>query len=58
MKKAIPVEMRKALEAVNAYKQAGILFVPIPVLDDADHVALIEQASAKLEKIVEMCEKV
>jgi len=32
--------------------------VPIPVLDAADHTALIEQAAAKIEKMVEMCEQV
>lgn len=57
MKKASPVEMRKALEAADAYKQAGILFVAIPVLDDVDHVLLLEQAAAKLEKIAEMSEQ-
>jgi hypothetical protein len=30
-------DMRKALEIVQALKDAGILFVPIPVLNEAQH---------------------
>jgi len=58
MNRASPAEIRRALEAASAYSKAGILFVPIPVLDAADHTALIEQAAAKIEKMVEMCEQV
>ena len=35
MNRARPVDMRKALETVQALKDAGILFVPIPVLNEA-----------------------
>jgi hypothetical protein len=58
MNKASPVEMRKALEMVNALKMAGILFVPMPVLDHADHADLVEQATTKLNQIEVMCERV
>jgi hypothetical protein len=34
MNRASPVAMRKALEISNAFAKAGILFVPIPVLDE------------------------
>ena len=35
MNRARPVDMRKALEIVQVLKDAGILFVPIPVLNEA-----------------------
>lgn len=40
MNRASPVDMRKALEIVQALKDAGILFVPIPVLNEAQQVHL------------------
>lgn len=36
MDRASPVELRKALQVAQQLAQAGILFVPVPVLDDAD----------------------
>lgn len=38
MEKATPVQMRKALEVVEQFKSAGILFMPIPILNDADEL--------------------
>ena len=56
MKRATPVETRKCLQAVEAFKQAGIRFIPMPVLDDADNDALAGQMKERLEKIERMCE--
>lgn len=53
MMRASPVEMRKALESVQAMKAAGLLFVPIPVLDDNDGDELRSQMMARLERLAE-----
>ena len=57
MNRASPVEMRKALEMVNMLKMSGILFVPIPVINEKDHNELAKQAEEKLESILQMIEK-
>jgi hypothetical protein len=46
--KATAVQISKALEAVNAFKQAGIEFIPVPVLDDEDRVKLAEDVFRRL----------
>jgi hypothetical protein len=51
MKKTSPVEMRKALTLVEAFKKAGILFVPVPVMSENDLVALTDQVSLRLDII-------
>lgn len=51
MQKTSPVQMRKMLELVNALKESGILFVPMPVLDEADAMALVTQMTARLEQL-------
>ena len=56
MQRATSVEMRKCLVAVEAFKQAGIRFVPMPVLDDADNDALAYEMKERLGKIADMCE--
>lgn len=49
MQKALPVELRKALEVVESLKKAGILFVPMPVLNTEDHGRLISDLRDRLE---------
>lgn len=51
MKKASPVEMRKALEIVESFKVAGILFVPLPVTSGEDYEALKGEVVYRLDKI-------
>lgn len=48
--RASPVETRKIMELVEAMKNAGIRFVPIPAFSDAEHNALLLEAISKFEK--------
>jgi hypothetical protein len=51
MNRATAPEIRKSLEIVESLKQAGIRFVPIPVLDEEDFKKLISELLTKLDKI-------
>ena len=51
MNKYNPVEMRKNLELVDAFKNAGIDFVPIPVVCDEHRDQLVLQLNVILKKI-------
>lgn len=51
MEKTTPIEMRKQLEMVDAMKRAGIGFVPMPVLDDADREELMNEMFSRLDKL-------
>lgn len=51
IKRANPVEMRKALKAVEALKKTGVLFVPMPVLSEADHAKLLQDMMRRFEGI-------
>lgn len=51
MNRATPVQIRKCLEAAKAMVQAGIQFVPMPVLGDGDLEALQTQMIERLEKM-------
>lgn len=57
MQKASPVDMRKALEVVDVYRKAGMLFVAMPVLDAADHESLKLQSQHRLEQIIDEAEQ-
>lgn len=52
MNRASPVELRKAMAAATAYTKAGILFVAVPVLNEDDHIELIESVDARLDRII------
>lgn len=56
MNRASPIDLRKALEMVNAMVKAGILFVPMPALSDADHANLVAQVADRLEQIAQEVE--
>jgi transcriptional regulator with XRE-family HTH domain len=43
--------MRKALEAVETLKKAGLLFVPMPVLSEADHAELLQDMMRRFNDI-------
>jgi hypothetical protein len=51
-----PVQMRKALEMVEALKQSGMEFVPVPVLNDADREKLLLITASRLEQIATAAE--
>lgn len=57
MQRASPVELRKALEVVETLKKAGVLFVPMPVLNKEDHERLIADFKVRLESIEVGCEE-
>ena len=52
MNKSHPVKIRQSLELADALKQAGIAFVPIPIINDEDEFKLKELFQEKL-KIIE-----
>jgi hypothetical protein len=56
MNRAKPVDMRKALETVQALKDAGILFVPVPIMNEAQHEQLKVMFNNALAEIGKQCE--
>lgn len=57
MKRASPVELRKAMSAATAYTKAGILFVAVPVLNGDDHIELIESVDIRLGRLTSKAEE-
>ena len=55
-KRCTPVQMRKALEMVEALKQSGVEFIPVPVLNDEDRAKLINIANTRLGNIAAQAE--
>jgi hypothetical protein len=49
MNRASPSELRKSLEAAQAMVKAGILFVPMPVLNEMDHAELTSKMLGRME---------
>jgi hypothetical protein len=45
--------MRRALEAARTYAEHGILFVPMPVFNEADQADLVRQVDERLEKMAQ-----
>jgi hypothetical protein len=56
MQKASPVEMRKALMAVDVYRKAGVLFVPMPVFDNDQYREAGIEAQRRLDDAVKKAE--
>lgn len=57
MKRANPADLRRAVDVANTYVKAGILFVPMPALDQADHDALVAQSADRLERLAQTAEQ-
>lgn len=51
MKKTDASELRKTMEIVKALRDARVLFVPIPVMDDEDHAELVDLLKKRVEII-------
>ena len=57
MNRSSPSELRKSLVAAQAMVQAGILFVPMPVLNEKDHADLANQMQDRIEAMAIEAEK-
>ena len=59
MQRATPLQMRKSLEIVEAFKKTGLWFVPMPVFDEDDfnsHVAKITEKLEEMERRANLAE--
>ena len=56
MKRATPAQLRQAIELANKMVKLGILFVCVPVVDEADCLNLASQAAERLERLVVIAE--
>lgn len=57
MNRASPSDLRKSLEAAHALVKAGIMFVPMPVLNQKDHDELANQMHDRLDTMTAEAEK-
>ena len=57
MNRASPSDMRKALIVVDGFKKAGILFVPVPVLNEAHRIKLGNMVNEALQVILDEAEQ-
>lgn len=57
MDKCSPVEMRKNLDSVEAFKRGGIDFVAIPVKNDLHKIELIAQGQAIFDELIKESEQ-
>jgi hypothetical protein len=57
IERASPAQLRKALELANLFARVGVNFVPVPVANDEEQRALVEQALGKLAEIERAEEK-
>lgn len=56
MNRASPAQLRKSLEVADALAKAGIRFVCMPVVDEADHANLADQANERIERLAVISE--
>lgn len=57
MERCKPEDMRKALEAVEQFKQHGIEFVAVPVLDTEHKATLLAESGRVLDFLIKLAEK-
>lgn len=57
LERVSPVEMRQSLELVSQFKKAGVGFVPLPYVTEAERQELIDLLNEKLEYMAEMDEE-
>lgn len=56
IERASPAELRKALEVARQLAQAGILFVPLPVIDEMDKPLfekMMHNQMARFDELIE-----
>lgn len=58
MKHADPASLHKALDAANTLAKAGIMFICMPVLSEADGIQLVAQAAQAAQRFEEMIEQI
>lgn len=51
IERASPVQLRKALAFAHELSKMGINFVPMPVINEEEKVAMVEQAMSKLDEL-------
>ncbi|MCK0543554.1 DUF1382 family protein [Pseudomonas syringae pv. aptata] len=56
MNRANPAQLRQTLELANSFAKAGIRFVWMPVVDEADGMNLKDQAQQRLERMALIAE--
>ena len=56
MKRANPAQLRQSLEVAHGLVKAGVRFVCMPVVDEADGVNLSSQAAERLERMTLIAE--
>lgn len=56
MKRANPAQLRQSLEVAHGLIKAGIRFVCMPVVDEADGMNLASQAAERLERMALIAE--
>lgn len=57
MNRASPIETRSSLEVANTYAKAGISFVPMPALSEAQRQAAILEAASRLGEALNAAEE-
>lgn len=58
MNRASPSDLRKAMESANVFLKAGVMFVAMPVLNEADLQQLREESLRRLDALADAAEEV
>lgn len=57
MNRASAPDLRKALEVAHSLMKAGILFVPMPALNQADHETLVAELRRRMDALEALAEE-